>query len=220
MKHKTLAKFQDYIERVSVLTDGFKTDHKVAFNYEENWRENWVDFITEKYGCDESAVKEAVDFYDDNEYLFMGDNSALVESEEYGNKNGYIVDIVTTIKEKIDYVNTFDIETGEDRLYVVGKLDVDRNPIHRIAKKIRDRAYVFEEAVYKDIIEFDENCICKIPFDYFRNEDVEVLKNKWDGRRGCVTDIFKKIEYRSLIDGICLDVENRCVIVVYIWNKY
>lgn len=210
MKHKTLEKFQDYIERVSVLTDGFKTPHKIAFDYEENWREKWVDFITEKYGSDESVVKAAVDFYDDNEYLFMGAFNGLIDCEEYGNKNGYIV----------DYVNTFDVKPGEDRLYVVGKLDVYFNPIHRIAKTIRERAYVFEQAVYKDIVEFENNRICKIPFDYFRSEDVEVLKNNWDGRSGCVTDIFKKIDYIGLIDGIYLDVENSCVIVKYIWGVY
>lgn len=220
MKHKTLEKFQDYIESVSVLTDGFKTSHKVAFNYEDNWREKWVEFITEKYGCDESVVKEAVDFYDDK-YLFWDNNDALVESEVYGNENGYIVDVVTTINDKIDYVNTFDVEPGGERLYVVGKLDVDSNPIHNIASRIREYVYAFEDAACNSVVKYDENCTCEIPFNYFKSEDVEVLKNKWDGRRGCVTDIFKKIEYKGIVNGIYLDVENGCVIAQYIWcRKY
>lgn len=219
MKHKTLEKFQDYIERVSVMTDGFKTPHKIAFDYEDDWREKWVDFITEKYGSDESVVKEAVNFYDDNEYLFMGDNIALVESEVYGNENGYIVDVVTTINDKIDYVNTFDIEPGGERLYVVGKLDVESNPIHRIAREIRDRVYAFEDAACNGIVKYDDNYYCVIPLDYFSDEDVEIIKTKWDGRRGCITDIFKKIEYKGLITGIVFAAANERIIVKYIWGK-
>ena len=201
MKHKTLEKFQDYIEHVSVLTDGFKTSHKIAFDYEDNWCEKWVDFITEKYGSDESVVKEAVNFYGDHDNILWCDYDAFVESEEYGNENGYIVDV----------------KPVGDRLYVVGKLDVD-NPIHRIARKIRDRAYIFEQAVFNGIVEYAANCFCQIPLDYFSDEDVEIIKTKWDGRRGCITDIFKKIEYRGLINGIGFDAANERIIVKYIWG--
>lgn len=192
MEHRTLEEFYDYIDNVETITHRFQKKHHEVFEIkEDNYVEEWTEFIKETYG--DMVVEEATDFYKNNDGEYYPDPYRLQKvCMEYAIRNNFIIND--------EYL----------RICVIDEFD-DNRSTHDLAKYIKGYAYAYEAAVNFGIAKSKFRHAIEIPFSKFYKKDVEILKKYQDK----IFELVYMLDVESMIERVSVYDEENCVIVCY-----
>ena len=192
MEHRTLEEFYDYIDNVETITHRFREKHHEVFEIkEDDYIEEWTEFIKETYG--DMVVEEAIDFYKNNDGEYYPNPYRLQKvCMEYAIRNNFII--------------------NDDYLRICVIDEFDNRSTHDLAKYIKGYAYAYEVAVNFGIAKSKFMHAIEIPFRKFYKKDVEILKKNQDK----IFELVHMLDIDGIINSVFVDEDESCIIVQYV----